>query len=44
MCIEQLNSPITDSDNVFYLYKIATYYADPKQENLSLFNEGINCY
>ena len=42
--IKRLNRPITDSDNVFYLYKFETYYADPKQENLSLFNEGINCY
>ena len=42
--IRRLNRPITDSDNVFYLYKFETYYADPKQENLSLFNEGINCY
>ena len=44
MCIEQLNSPITDSDNVFYLYKIATYYADPNQDDPELFNESTYCY
>lgn len=42
--IERLNRPITDSDNVFYLYKFETYYADPNQEDLYLFNKSIDCY
>ena len=42
--IRRLNRPITDSDNVFYLYKFETYYADPNQDEIELFNEGINCY
>ncbi|PXZ03140.1 hypothetical protein DKK70_16460 [Gilliamella apicola] len=44
MCIEQLNSPITDSDSVFYLYKFETYYADPNQDDIELFNESSDCY
>ena len=42
--IEQLNRPITDSDSVFYLYKIATYYADPNQDDPELFNESTYCH
>ena len=42
--IEQLNRPITDSDNVFYLYKFETYYADPNQDEIELFNESSDCY
>ena len=39
-----LNRPITDSDNVFYLYKFETYYADPNQDDIELFNESSDCY
>ena len=42
--IERLNRPITDSDNVFYLYKFETYYADPKQDDPELFNESTYCH
>ena len=42
--IERLNRPITDSDNVFYLYYIETYYADPNQDDIELFNESSDCY
>jgi len=44
MCIEQLNRPITDSDSVFYLYYIRTYYADPNQDDPELFNESTYCH
>ena len=42
--IRRLNRPITDSDNVFYLYKFETYYADPNQDEIELFNESSDCY
>ena len=42
--IERLNRPITDSDSVFYLYKFETYYADPNQDDIELFNESSDCY
>ena len=42
--IERLNRPITDSDNVFYLYKIESYYADPNLEKRDLFIDSINSY
>ena len=42
--IERLNRPITDSDNVFYLYYIETYYADPNQDDPELFNESTYCH
>ena len=42
--IRRLNRPITDSDNVFYLYKFETYYADPNQDDIELFNESSDCY
>ena len=42
--IERLNRPITDSDSVFYLYKFETYYADPNQDEIELFNESSDCY
>ena len=42
--IEQLNRPITDSDSVFYLYYIKTYYADPNQDDPELFNESTYCH
>ena len=42
--IERLNRPITDSDSVFYLYYIKTYYADPNQDDPELFNESTYCH
>ncbi len=42
--LKLLGRPIAESDDVFYLYRLETYYADPEKKDPWLFNESITSY